>query len=122
MTDAILEKTGVEDINIGSFLQSTIEAAAQAATANFGQANHIFMSPQMMTSMGWHANPEFIGTSWANKDRLSTRERKFAQLHILRWKLRVLPNDDEFNSDIQTVVIKRLKRAKWARYQRDGKV
>jgi len=127
MTDHVVASTGLEDIEDGSVLQTLIEAAAQSAASNFGKPSHIMMSPQNMGAfMGTFSNitfnPEFEGTGWDNKWRLTKRERKFAQVHVFLKKLRVLPNDDAFNTEIKDLAVKRLKRARWARYQQAKKV
>jgi GH18 family chitinase len=125
MVNQVVESTDIEDIAAGSFMQSAIEAMAQQATASFGQANQIFMAPHVMKSImgigGWSHSPEFAGTSWEDQYRMTKRERKFAQLHVFIYKLGVLPGG-QINNDIHEIAVKRLKRAKWARYQKPKKV
>jgi hypothetical protein len=106
----------------GVLTEEMLEDAVAKSLANFGRPsfNPIIMSSMNMKGMGWSHNPEFTGTSWEDHYRISKRERKFAQLHVFLWKLKVLPN--EGNNEIHETAVKRLKRAKWARYQKPKKV
>lgn len=111
------------DAEDGVLTEKVLEDALSRAVANSGltQRNPIIMSPQWAASMGWHAHPQFAGTSWEDQYGMTKRERKFAQLHVFIFKLGVLP-PGQINNDIHDVAVKRLKRAKWARYQKPKKV
>ena len=67
----------------------------------------------------WEAYPEYSGTPWADTTRLSKREKAVAGLHTTLNKLNVFSKfaqgDFEF---VHSMSIRRLKRAKWAKYQR----
>lgn len=81
------------------------------AITSFGRPNFIYIG----NATPWHAHPEYAGTPWADKDRLSKREHAVAKIHTLLFKLGALKNisEEEF-FDIHKLCIKRLKRAKWA--------
>lgn len=129
MTESVVASTGIDDIADGTAFAAILEAAAQSAANSFGRPNHIMMSPQNFGAFAsafggghgviWH--PEYTGTGWENKWRLTKRERKMAQLHVFLKKLRVLP-DETVNAEIKETAVKRLKRARWARYQQAKKV
>ena len=99
--------------------EESLEEAALKALQNFGRPT--VLMPMNMSHMGWSPNPEFAGTSWEDQYRMSKRERKFAQLHVFIYKLGILPGG-QINNDIHELACKRLKRAKWARYQKSKKV
>ncbi len=95
-----------------------IEAAAQAALNNFGKNPIIFMPPQFF-SMPWESHPEYSGTPYSTMGKLTKREQKVAALTTFLKKLKVLKNvSDEELVDIKNTTVKRLKRAKWAQYNR----
>lgn len=107
---AVQKPLSVDDLN----------KATAAAMANFGSPTQIFLPPQaffMMSALKWQAHPEYDGTPWADKDRLTKREHAVAKLHIFLYKLKTLRNTDETAfQEIYKQSIKRLKRAKWAQY------
>ncbi len=123
MTEQVCASTDINDITAGTLTQSILEAAAISAQANFGAANTIFLSPQMMSAFGgtWVCHPEFSPTPWSSKDRLSKREIRVATLQTFLDKLHVIKGE-ELHQEIYDVAVKRLKRAKWARYQKPKKV
>lgn len=92
-----------------------LEEAAQKMMNNFGKPTNpiIFMPP--VGFAGWEQHPQYHGTPWAMKDRLSKREHKLASLHVFLKKLNILKNmtDEEFE-EVYKKSIKRLKRSKWA--------
>lgn len=97
-----------------------LEAAIQASLNNFCKLPPnpiIFMPLPAFFSSGWEVNPQYSGTPWSTRDRLSKREHKVAAVHTLLKKLKVLKSlSDEELIDIKDLAVKRLKRAKWARY------
>lgn len=123
MTDQVTASSDIEDIAPGSLTQSILESAAKAAQANFGQANSIYMAPHVMSALwpAWEAHPEFSPTPWARKVPLTKRERKMATLQTFLDKLHVI-RGEEVHKEIYDTAVKRLKRAKWARYQKPKKV
>jgi hypothetical protein len=63
--------------------------------------------------------PEFANSPWEDHLGLTKREYRFAKLHHVLFKLKVLKNlSDDENKAIRDLAIKRLKRVKWARYKR----
>jgi hypothetical protein len=120
---------GTDGVLVFDELQSSpisiddIEKAALKAQSNFRPANQIFIPPQLMsyfTIGNFSINPEYEGLKWAETARLTIRERKVANLHILLLKLRVLSKVEE--NDLNSIVddsIKRLRSAFWARYPRN---
>jgi hypothetical protein len=104
-TDRVLSEKDLEDM-------------VSQSLANFGKPT--ILTPMNMSHMGWYPNPEYSGTSWEDQYRMSKREHAFARLHVFLWKLKVLPN--EGNRELHQLAVKRLKRAKWARYQKPKKV
>lgn len=107
------------DTSGGAFTQDMLEAAAQASVNNFRMLRNpiIFMPPQYFTSAMFEVNPQYSGTPWAIRDRLTKREHQVAAVHTFLKKLKVLKNlSDEDMYAIKKLSIKRLKRAKWAQY------
>lgn len=101
--------------------EDDLEQMVAQAAASFGQANTLLMGHQqmiqMMNALNIHRYSEFKGTPWSNKDRLTKREYKVAQIHTFLTKIKVLKfNDDEWE-EIRFKTVKRLKRAKWAQYR-----
>lgn len=95
-----------------------VEEAAAKCAAAFGQSNHMIIPASAAMKFGWGIfNPEYSGTPWADMLRMSKRQRIIAGLHTSLKKLGVFKNisEEEF-MDIRHKSIKRLKRAKWARY------
>lgn len=97
-----------------------LEGAVQKSISNFG-SSPLLVSTQTLQQLQ-HIyrlviNPEFAGSPWEHITRITKRERKVAQLHILLFKLKILSNlSQEELDNITYVSTKRLKRAKWARY------
>ncbi len=107
------------DMTGGVLTEEMLEQAAQASLNNFGRpSNPIIFMPPAFFSGGWETHPEYRGTPWSTRDRLSKREHKVAAVHTLLKKLKVLKNlSDEDLINIKDLAVKRLKRAKWAQYQ-----
>lgn len=103
-----------------------IEDAAAQAIANFGKPNFIMMPLQAVQAyshiMNFDMHPEYAGTPWASMGKLSKREQRVAAVHTILKKLGALKNisEEEFNT-IRHHSVKRLKRAKWARYHQQKK-
>lgn len=107
------------DMGGGTLTVDMIENAAIAAASNFGQPNHIFLPINVLSSMGWSNHPEYEGTEWEHYARITKREHAFAKLQcfLLKFGLQKhLDEPDDRRADAQ-LATKRLKRAKWARYQ-----
>jgi hypothetical protein len=105
----------VVDTAGGVLTEDILEAAMNAALANFGKPdpnNFIFMG-SFTTS--YAPNPQYEGTPWRDKDRLTKREHAVAKLHTTLKKLGALRGvDEQAFEEIQKKSIKRLKQAKWA--------
>lgn len=117
-------KTYTIDTETSSLTPDTIANAAQAALSNFGAPTQIFMPPQffMMSGFIFEINPEYHGTPWASVNRMTEREHAVAGLHTTLFKLGVFKKLSEDNIEgIKQITIKRLKKAKWARYQQSNK-
>lgn len=107
-----------ETAGLGQALsQDMLEAAAAKASSGAGKSSVIYMgSPFIISNMGWSQHPEYNGTPWAYRDRLTKREHAFAKLHTFLYKFKVLKNlSEDDHEQIKNISIKRLKRAKWAR-------
>lgn len=106
------------DLNGGTLTEDDLEKAVQASLSNFGRAPTnpiIFMPPGFFTSSSFETHPEYSGTPWSTRDRLTKREHKVAAVHTLLKKLKVLKSlSDEDLIGIKDLAVKRLKRAKWA--------
>ena len=111
-------------VNIADPLSADdIEKAAATAIASFGSPTQIYL-PQnmikpffMMSGIKYSAHPQYEGTPWAERDRLTKREHAVAKLHVFLYKLKALRNTDEAAfEDIKNLTVKRLKRARWAQY------
>lgn len=106
--------------------EECLENLVMQTQASFGAPNQIFMAPQSMSALlnffrvpGHEIYPEYLPTPWARVARLTKREKKVASLHTILAKLNVFRNLSEDNLDeIKNQSIRRLKRAKWARYQK----
>lgn len=97
-----------------------LEEMAQKSISNFGPSP-LLVSAQTLQQLhqiyGFVVNPEFSGCPWAHIARITKRERKVAQLHLLLLKLKILSNFSQEELDnLVYLSAKRLKRAKWARY------
>lgn len=98
-----------------------LEKAAIQAAASFGTPTQMFL-PQaairpFLKMMGstWLPNPQYAGTPWADRDRLTKREHAVAKLHTTLKKLGALKGvDEQAFEEIKNKSVKRLKRAKWA--------
>lgn len=118
-----LGKTISIDIETSGLTQDDIENAAAAAIANHGQATQIFMPLQsffMMTGKHILSQPQYEGTEWQHMYKMTKREHAFAKLQVFLTKIGLqkhLQDDDERRADCY-LAQKRLKRAKWARYQK----
>ena len=78
----------------------------------------IFMGGGLMQP--WYPNSQYVGTEWAHYNRLTKREEAFAKLQVFLIKIGLqkhLEDEDERRADCR-LAEKRLKRAKWARYQK----
>lgn len=106
----------IVDIESSSLTQDDLEKAAQVALNNFGRNPIIMIPAGMITTMPWQAHPQYAETPWAHKDRLTKREHAVAKLHTILTKLKVLSFKEEEFYEIRKLSIKRLKRARWARY------
>ena len=101
-----------------------LEKAAQAAAANFGTPTQMYFPPNLLrplmsmsgwTTSTWSPNPQYAGTPWADRDRLTKREHAVAKLHTALKKLGALKGvDEQAFEEIKNKSVKRLKRAKWA--------
>ena len=102
-----------------------IEDAAEAALKNFGKPDNIFFPPGLLKNIrglsgsgSWYSpqHPEYTGTPWAHRDRLTKRERAVAKVHTFLKKLGALKHikEEEFET-IKDLSVRRLKRADWAR-------
>ncbi len=121
-----IETRGIQDqVDSGVLTLDMLEKAAQSAINNFGKPQQLIypmgMGKTIFNSglLHWDIHPEFAGTGWAAKSRLSKRERAFAHLQVFLIKFGLqkhLQNEDERKVDCERVQ-KRLKRAKWAKYQ-----
>jgi hypothetical protein len=109
----------IDDSGNTAFTSSDLEDLINRAQADFGRPSQIFMSPQTFNAMGqlWGSSTSFNLTPWENKWRITKREAKFAGLHTTIKKLGMLKGS-QVNVDIYNSAVKRLKRAKWARYQK----
>jgi hypothetical protein len=97
-----------------------LEKAAQVAMSNFGMPTQIMVPPKffMMSGIVFEVNPEYRGTPWASTARMTKREHAVAGLHTTLKKLGVFKKLSEDNlEEIKNKSIRRLKRARWARYQ-----
>lgn len=117
------DESVVFDASSSSILtEQMLEDAVTSAAANFGSAQQfIFPASMMKQTMSafygspWYPNPEYVGTPWADKVRLTKRERKIARLHKVLKDLGVLKKIDEPSfEEIKDKSVKRLKRAAWA--------
>ena len=115
------ETVGLDTQGSTLSLQDLEDAVAKASAA-FGQPNQIFMPLQsffMMNGTTYYPNPQYVGTEWAHINRPTKREHAFAKLQTFLVKMGLqkhLQDEDERRADYR-VAEKRLKRAKWARYQ-----
>jgi hypothetical protein len=102
----------------GALTLEMLEEAAEKALANFGRPDPVVFMPPSFFLPNWEQHPEYHGTPWAQKDRLTKREHAVAKLHTTLKKLGVLKkvSEEEFQ-DIRNKTVKRLKRAKWAQAQ-----
>ena len=76
----------------------------------------------MMSGVIFEVNPEYRGTPWVSMARMTKREHAVAGLHTTLFKLGVFKKLSEDNmEEIKQITIKRLKKAKWARYQQSNK-
>lgn len=98
----------------GELTIEMIEDAAIKSMANFGRNPIIMIPPGMITTMDWHTFPQYAGTPWSQTPGLTKREKAVAGLHTTLAKLDVVEIDHKMF--IKTK--KRLKRAKWAQYNR----
>lgn len=107
-------------INGSGLTLEDLEEAVQKSISNFG-SSPLLVSTQTLQQLQ-HIyrlviNPEFAGSPWAHIARITKRERKVAQLHLLLLKLKILSNFSQEELDnLVYLSAKRLKRAKWARY------
>jgi hypothetical protein len=71
----------------------------------------------------WSRYKEFGLLPWAQADHnITKREYRVARLHVFLLNLKVLRNMTEENHiEFRNTAIKRLKRARWARYQQSKK-
>jgi hypothetical protein len=107
-------------INGSGLTLEDLENAVEKSLLNFGPSP-LIMSPQNIQQLqqiyGFVVNPEFSGCPWERITRITKRERKVAQLHLLLLKLKILSNFSQEELDnLVYLSAKRLKRAKWARY------
>lgn len=97
----------------GALTIEMIEQAVQASINNFRP------HPLMMYGTPYNIRyPEFNGTEWAYKFKLTRREKAFAKIQSFLVKLDMqkhLQDGDERREDC-LYAQKRLLRAKWARY------
>lgn len=110
------------DKEISTLDIDTISKAIDASLANFGQPTNMLVNHQMLSGYfnisapTWYPNPEYSGTPWAVRFRLTKRDHVVAKLHTTLHKLKVLRKLSEQDmEDIVLKSVKRLKRAKWAR-------
>ena len=113
-----LEADSVSDSNKDSTeLSSTLTAFGPVTQifSNLGAFNGITILPN-----NFHVtvNSEYLGTPWAYTCRLTKREIVVAKLHTTLKKLNLLESltSEQFD-DFRWLCIKRLKKAKWAKYQ-----
>ena len=111
------------NVNGSVLIPQDIQNAIAKSMANFGASNPIIFSPQMMgmsmgTTFTMTLHPEYLGTPWAEVSRMTKREHAVAKLHTFLSKLKVTKKfQDEDWEEVKNKSIKRLKRAKWAKYQ-----
>lgn len=106
--------------------EQALEDLVKQSQAQFGLPTQIFASPSQYNSIltffgtfGYESYPEYLPTPWARVIRLTKREKRVAALHTILAKLNVFKNLTEDNLDeIKDKSVRRLRRAKWARYQR----
>lgn len=111
------------DIETTGLSLKDIEDAAAKSAASFGQASQIFAPLQsffMFQGTAWAANPQYTGTEWMYYNRITKREHAFAKLQcfLLKFGLQKHLEDDDARRADANLAAKRLKRAKWARYQK----
>lgn len=120
-----MSKDKILELENNTITEQCLENLVAQAQASFGASNQILMAPSQYNRIlkffgasGYEAYPEFNPTPWARAIRLTKRERKVAGLHTVLAKLNVFKNLTEDNLDeIKDKSIRRLRRAKWARYQ-----
>lgn len=101
-----------------------LEDLVKQMQASFGLPNHMYMSPQAINIMQGFmvkVNPQYEPTGWAEISRLSVREHKVAMLHTILTKLKVIKFDQTEWDIIINNSCKRLRKAKWARYENADK-
>lgn len=114
-----------DEVDSGALTLDMLEKAALAATKNFGKPQQLIFPMGAGTTifrgalLHWDIHPEFAGTGWAAKSRLSKRERAFAHLQVflIKFGLQKHLQDDNLRKADFEYAEKRLKRAKWAKYQ-----
>lgn len=112
------------DLQGGVLTEECLENLVMQTQASFGAPNQIFMPPQffMMSGFIFEVNPQYHGTPWATTTRMTKREHAVAGLHTTLFKLGLFKKLSEDNmEEIKQITIKRLKKAKWARYQQSNK-
>ncbi len=122
-----IETGGLDDDFIHSstppFTLDQLENAAAQAAANFGRPTMIFGNVTVLQSFfngSYLSNPQFEGTEWAHMYKLTKRQEAFAKLQVFLVKIglqRHLEDEEARRADCD-LAVKRLKRAKWARYQK----
>lgn len=114
------ETSGKTIVSGSPLTEDDLEKMVASVTASFGKANQIFMAPNVFMSMGggWEQYPEYSGTPWANTSKMTKREKAVAGLHTTLNKIEALKKlSSQDWENIRYASIRRLKRAKWARYQ-----
>ena len=112
-------KLTVSDVET-SLTADMIEAASLKVLANFGAPTTFYWG-----GAGYRliVNPQYETLPWAYVSRLSKREHAVAKLHTFLFKLDTIKNiDKDHMEEIKSKTIKRLKKARWARYQQKKKV
>lgn len=103
--------SGLVDLTGGVLTVEMIEQAVQASLNN--------LRPHLMYGVPYNIRyPEFNGTEWCYKYKLTRREKAFAKIQSFLVKmemLKYLEDGDERRADC-LYAQKRLLRAKWARY------
>lgn len=93
-----------------AFTQQQLEDAVAKSVANFGRPHILLASPLFF---------DYEKTPWKSCWHLTKREKVVSKLQVFLFDLNILNKWEK--EDIDTLVSisrKRLKRAKWARYQK----
>jgi hypothetical protein len=109
ISDALMSGFSLEG---GSALTvESLEATMKLVTMNFGAPNVMYMPfPR------WVCRPELSPLPWDSDFRMTKRELKYARLLHFLWNLKILKNmTEEDHENNHKTVVKRLKRAKWAK-------